>query len=159
MPPGGDPAGGTAEPGLGRTSEQRGHRRRRAARRTAIDILYQADVVEAAPTDVLEQWRAAGRSVTPYAAELVAGVERDLTEIDGILGAHAEGWAVHRMAVLDRTILRVACYELRSGLPAAIAINEAVDAAHALSTEDSGRFINGILGRVVKDMEAGTRLA
>jgi N utilization substance protein B len=55
------------------------------------------------------------------------------------------------MAVVDRTILRVACYELRTGVPTAVAINEAVDAAKRLSTEDSGRFINGVLGRIARD--------
>jgi transcription antitermination protein NusB len=108
----------------------------------------------AAPSAVLEQWVAAGRPVSKYAIELIEGVERILPEIDRIVGSHAEGWAVHRMAVVDRTILRVACYELGSGLPAPVAISEAVEAAKELSTGDSGRFINGILGRVVKEMDS-----
>jgi N utilization substance protein B len=93
--------------------------------------------------------------VPPYAADLVAGVERDREAIDRLLATHSEGWPVHRMAVVDRTILRIACHELRSGLPAAVAINEAVEAARELSTEASGRFINGLLGRVARDLEAG----
>ena len=128
-----------------------GHRRRHAARRAAIDILYQADVTEEAPGRVLREWEAAGRSVSPYAAEVVAGVEAARDQIDEVLGTHAEGWTVPRMAVVDRTILRVACYELRSGLPAAVAINEAVLAANELSTQNSGRFINGVLGRIAQD--------
>jgi len=103
------------------------------------------------PTEVLEQWRAAGRRIPLYAAELVEGVQRDRAAIDRILGTHAEGWAVYRMAVVDRTILRVAVFEIHAGLPAAVAINEAVEAANELSTEDSGRFINGILGRIVRE--------
>jgi transcription antitermination factor NusB len=125
-----------------------GHRRRRTARRTAIDILYQADVTGQRASDVVEQWRLAGRAVPDYAADLVTGVEEELAEIDELLGASSEEWPVHRMAVVDRTILRVACHEIRSGEPVAVAINEAVEAANELSTEDSGRFINGVLGKI-----------
>ena len=138
----------------GRKGGAAGHRRRRGARRMAIDILYQADVTARRPADVVEQWRAAGRRVTDYAAELTTGVQRHLEEIDGLLAAGSEGWAVHRMAAVDRTILRVACQEMRSGVPAAIAINEAIEGANELSTEDSGRFINGVLGKIARELEA-----
>jgi len=62
---------------------------------------------------------------------------------------------VPRMAVVDRTILRVACYEMSAGVPPAVAINEAVEAANELSTEDSGRFINGVLGRIARENGPG----
>jgi N utilization substance protein B len=100
---------------------------------------------------VLEEWRSAGRSVSDYAAELVDGVADRLGEIDSRIGSSSEGWAVYRMPVLDRTILRVACFELGAGVPAAVAISEAVDAANELSTGDSGRFVNGVLGAIVRD--------
>jgi transcription antitermination protein NusB len=131
----------------------RGHRRRHAGRRQAIDILYEADVRERPPGDVVREWRSLGRDPQPYAVELVEGVAGHLREIDAELNGHAEGWPVHRMAVVDRTILRVACYELSAGLAAAIAINEAVALATELSTEDSGRFINGVLGQIVRGRE------
>jgi N utilization substance protein B len=130
-----------------------GHRRRRAARRLAIDILFQADVTESSPSEAMREWRQAGRSVPAYAAELVEGVEGSRSEIDVDLGAHAEEWTVPRMAALDRTILRVACYEMRAGVPPAVAINEAVDAANELSTEASGRFVNGVLGKIARSGE------
>jgi transcription antitermination protein NusB len=143
------------------SSRSTGHRRRRAARRKAIDILYQADVTERSPRTVLDEWERAGRTVPTYTGSLVRGVEESMPDIDALLAAHSEGWTVHRMAVVDRTILRVACFELRSGVPTAVAINEAVDAAKQLSTEDSGRFINGLLGRIARDPqpspEAGPR--
>lgn len=129
-----------------------GHRRRRSARRLAIDILYQADVREQSPSQVLEEWRRAGRKIPDYTEDIVRGVERDVSRIDGELGANSEEWTVQRMAMVDRTILRVACYELRAGLPPAVAINEAVEAANELSTEDSGRFINGVLGRIARSI-------
>ena len=127
-----------------------GHRRRRAARRLALDVLYQADVTGAAPADVLRSWQDAGREVPDYAREIVAGVERDGAAIDAELGAHSEDWTVPRMATVDRTILRVAVYELRAGVPAPVAISEAVEAAKELSTEASGRFVNGVLGRIAR---------
>jgi transcription antitermination protein NusB len=78
-----------------------------------------------------------------------------MAEIDAKIGPSSEGWAVHRMPVIDRTILRVACYEMESGVPAAVAINEAVNAANELSTEDSGRFVNGVLGTIAREAADG----
>ena len=109
--------------------------------------------MERPASSVLEEWRSAGRSIPEYAVELVQGVAARLPDIDRVLGQHAEEWTVHRMAVVDRTILRVACYALWSGLPPAIAINEAVSIAGELSGDDSGRFINGVLGRVAREPE------
>lgn len=130
-----------------------GHRKRRAARRAAIDVIYQADVTDRTPLDVMDEWRRAGRTVHEYTEELVRGVQERIREIDRVLGANAEGWTVPRMAAVDRAILRVASYELSAGIPAAIAINEAVEVAKDLSTEDSGRFINGVLGRIARTSE------
>jgi N utilization substance protein B len=129
-----------------------GHRRRRSARRTAVDILYQADLLERPAHEVIAQWRSLGRSVPEYSQELVERVEEREAEIDRALGEHAEGWTVPRMAVVDRTILRVACQELSAGVPVAVVINEAVEMANELSTEDSGRFVNGVLGRIAEDL-------
>ena len=106
-----------------------------------------------APSEVLVEWRSAGRQVPAYAEDLVAGVERDLFEIDALLSRYSEEWTVARMAAVDRTILRVACYELRSGVPVGVAINEAVAGANELSTGDSGRFVNGVLGRIARTMD------
>jgi N utilization substance protein B len=130
------------------------------ARRQALDILYQADVRGEDPAAALQDWTADGREVPGFTREIVEGVTEHRAEIDEILGRHATGWTVHRMAVVDRTILRVACYELlfRPDVPAAAAINEAVEAAKELSTEDSGRFVNGILGRIASE-EVGDRPA
>lgn len=132
--------------------------RRHEARRQAIDILYQADVLGELALDVLEEWEAAGKKVAPFARQLIEGVSDHLEEIDEILGAHAEDWSVHRMPSVDRTILRVGCYELRfrDDIPAGASIDEAVEAAKQLSTEDSGRFVNGVLGQIARD-EAANR--
>ena len=127
---------------------------RREARRTALDILYQADVTGTEPTEVLEGWIDSGRDVDGFSRELVAGVGDHLPEIDLLLEEHTEGWTVSRMAVLDRAILRLAVHELRhrSDVPPSVAISEAVEAASALSSEGAARFVNGILGRIAAEM-------
>jgi len=126
---------------------------RRDDRRAAIDILYQADITDAAPAAVLEDWRAAGREVPPFAEQLALGVTDRLADIDLLLETHAEGWSVLRMAALDRTILRVGVYELlwSDEIPTSVAISEAVEAAAELSAEDAKRFVNGILGRIARE--------
>ena len=127
---------------------------RRRARRTAIDILYQADITEADPTLVLAEWVDAGRPVSAFSAELVEGVERHLPEIDLLLEEHTEGWTVARMAALDRTILRVAVHELhhRPDIPPSVAISEAVEAAVSTRSEGAPRIVNGILANVPSEM-------
>jgi transcription antitermination protein NusB len=127
-----------------------GHRRRRAARRVALDVLFQADVTGADPTAVVTAWQEAGRAVPAYAETLIAEVARDMAEIDAVLQASLEEWTVPRLAAVDRAILRVAVAEMRTGIPPAVAINEAVEAARELSTEASGRFVNGVLGKIAR---------
>ena len=91
--------------------------------------------------------------------KLVEGVAAHRAEIDGHLGRLAEEWTVDRMASLDRTILRIACFELlhQPDTPPGAAIDEAVQAAKELSTEDSSRFVNGILGRLVREQAEALR--
>lgn len=144
-----------------RDAERRASRResikgRRRARRRALDILYQADITQRPVAQVLEERREL-EDIDPFTAELVLGVADRIAELDQLIGEHAEGWTVHRMAVVDRNVLRLACYEMlwRQDVPVAVAIDEAVEAAKSLSTEDSGRFVNGILGRIARE-RAGT---
>jgi N utilization substance protein B len=128
---------------------------RREARRQAIDVLFQADLTRADARVILAEWHAAGRALDPFAEELVEGVTGARDGIDALLSSHSEHWPLDRMAGVDRTILRVAIYELlhRSDVPAAVAIDEAVRAAKELSTEDSGAFVNGILGRIAREVD------
>lgn len=158
-----DPAGPPGAPARGRGPTRKGRRAARAeataarrdARRRALDILYQADVSGVSPTAVMAQWLREGTDsdVPPFARELVQGVERHQIELDELLGRYAEDWTVARMPVVDRTILRLACHELlhRPDVPVAVAIDEAVAAAKELSTEASGRYVNGLLGRIARE--------
>lgn len=128
---------------------------RREARRLALDVLYQADVTRAGGRDVLAEWEATGREIPDYTRELVLGVDERRPELDLVIGSSAEGWSVERMPSLDRTILRIATYELTfAGVPVGAAIDEAVRAAKELSTEDSGRFVNGVLGKIARTSPA-----
>jgi N utilization substance protein B len=129
---------------------------RHQARRVAIDILYRCDLTGAGPSGVIADWRAGGRDVPVFSERLIEGVTRRLPEIDRLLEDHAEGWTVARMAALDRTILRVAVFELleRDDVPPSVAISEAVEAASELSAEEAARFVNGILGRIARGRAA-----
>jgi N utilization substance protein B len=92
----------------------------------------------------------------PFAADLVRGVQDHHAEIDGLLRRYARGWAVERMPAIDRTLLRIGVFELlhRPDVPPAVAISEAVELANLYSTEDSGRYVNGVLARIA-DEERG----
>lgn len=127
--------------------------RRREARRRAALILYQADVTGRAPAEVLEERAELGERLPSFTRQLVLGVSDHLPELDEVIGRAAEEWTVGRMAAVDRALLRLAAHEIlhREDVPAAVAIDEAVAAAKELSTEDSGRFVNGVLGRIARD--------
>ena len=128
---------------------------RRQDRRLAIEILFQADVTGTDGRSALQGWIGSGREVPPFTRALVEGVDEHLDEIDATIAAHSEGWTVDRMASVDRTVLRVAAYELAFGgeVPVGVAIDEAVRAAKDLSTEDSGRFVNGVLGKIARELD------
>ena len=127
---------------------------RSKARKRAVDLLYEADVRAADPRELLaERLAQADPPVPDYAVELVEGVTGNRERIDRVLGEHSEGWTVDRMPPVDRAVLRLALYELmlREDVPDAVAIDEAVELAKSLSTDESPRFVNGVLGRVLRE--------
>ncbi len=134
---------------------------RRSARRGAVEILYQADLTGQAADRVLTGWREAGRSVAAFSAELVEGVFEHAPEIDLLLAEHADRWSVSRMTALDRTILRVAVFELlyRPDVPASVAISEAMEAVSELSSDEARKFVNGVLAGVAREVgrDAGSK--
>jgi transcription antitermination protein NusB len=129
---------------------------RSAARRRALDILYEADLLEQPIAEVLERHLDDPGRDPPdhYAVELVRGVERLRPELDERIGNAAEHWTIERMPLLDRNLLRLAGYELvaRPEVPTAVALDEAIELAKLLSTSESGRFVNGVLGRVAAEV-------
>jgi N utilization substance protein B len=127
---------------------------RSKARKRALDILYEADLRGTDPVDTLAERLAQSDPPVPeYAVELVQGVTGNRGGIDELLGRSAEGWTVERMPPVDRAVLRLALYELlwRDDVPAAVVIDEAVELAKSLSTDESPRFVNGVLGRVLRE--------
>ncbi|MEB4616235.1 transcription antitermination factor NusB [Leucobacter sp. M11] len=131
---------------------------RSKARKRALDLLYQADLRELSLDEIVrtEAARAAGEpdrlASWLYAREIVDGVHDHRDEIDGLIGDLAHGWTLDRMPAVDRAILRLASWEILHNpeIPAAVAIDEAVELAKSLSTEDSAKFVNGVLGRVAE---------
>ena len=132
---------------------------RRGARRLALDILYQSDLTGRTPSDVMAELVATGQRVPPFAREIVTGVERHAADLDGLVARHVRGWTIERLAVVDRNVLRLAAFELlhRPDVPPAAAISQAVEAAKELSTDESGRFVNGILGAIARELTAEER--
>jgi N utilization substance protein B len=127
---------------------------RTKARKRAVDILYEAGARGVDPVAALAERQALAEApVHDYTVELVQGISANSTRIDEILGEVAQGWTVARMPDVDRALLRVAVFELlwRDDVPDAVAIDEAVELAKSLSTDSSPRFVNGVLGRVVRD--------
>jgi transcription antitermination protein NusB len=130
---------------------------RSKARKRALDVLYEADLRDVDPmTTLADRVKLAEPPVNDYTIELVEGVHAHGQRIDAILSDYAEGWTVARMPDVDRAILRLGVYELlwRDDVPDAVAIDEAVELAKALSTDESPRFVNGVLARVVRDWPA-----
>jgi len=99
-------------------------------------------------------------AVRVFAEPLIRGVLERQAEIDDRIKQYARNWDLHRMAVVDRNILRLAIYEMlhREDIPPVVSINEAVDIAKRFSTEDSGKFVNGILDRVKGDLMRPARV-
>ncbi|AHH96116.1 transcription antitermination factor NusB [Kutzneria viridogrisea] len=130
---------------------------RSKARKRAVDVLYEADLRGADAVTLLSE-RVGSPDVPPvndYTISLVEGVTAHRSRIDELLSEHAEGWTLARMPAVDRAVLRMGVYELLwvSDVPDAVAIDEAVELAKALSTDDSPRFVNGVLDSIARIAE------
>jgi N utilization substance protein B len=129
---------------------------RTKARKRALDILFAADIRGGPVAEILldEAQRATSepdrQASWLYAREIVDGFIDHQSEIDETIASYARGWTLERMPAVDRAILRVAVWELQqdSGVPASVVISEAVELATELGSDDSARFVNGLLGSV-----------
>lgn len=132
--------------------QPRPQRARTKARKRALDILFESEARGEDPLEVLAHRRTTDDAppVSDYAATLVEGVVAHRERIDQLLAEHAEGWTVARMPAVDRSLLRIGVYELlwEDDVDDPVAITEAVELARTLSTDDSPRFLNGVLGRI-----------
>jgi len=131
---------------------------RSKARKRAIDMLYGADLRGSSLNEAIGE--AATRALTEtgrdaswnYAREIVLGIADHGDEIDELIETYSQGWTLERMPVVDRAIIRIGIWELlfNEGVPDNVAIAEAVGMASQLSTEDSGKFVNGLLARIAQ---------
>jgi N utilization substance protein B len=126
---------------------------RSKARRLALDILFAAELREERPTEVLAQRGRPNQdelSEYAHAVRLVEGVQEHGARIDELLATYATGWTLDRMPVVDRNLLRMGAFELLwvEDVPDGVAVSEAVALATDLSTDESPRFVNGLLSRL-----------
>ena len=127
---------------------------RRQSREVALQSLYQVDVGKSDPESAINYLAlngGAGKDDIDFARELVMGALANLQEIDSIIVSYSKDWQLERLARVDRNIIRLSIYEIiyRNDIPPSVSVNEAVELAKVFGGEDSGKFVNGILGRVV----------
>jgi N utilization substance protein B len=124
---------------------------RRKARKRALDFLYEADIRNGNAIALLGTRGESDLSQSDYVMELLVGVSNNKEKIDELITTYAQGWDMDRMPAIDRNILRIALFEIlfKSDLDDQVAASEAVEIASELSTEDSAKYINGVLGRII----------
>ena len=130
---------------------------RTLARSQALQLLFQAEANARAVLDVLDgEYALSQGPLDDYARRLALGADERRPELDAVIAARSRGWSVARMNAVDRNLLRLALYEMLyvDEVDVAVTIDECVELAKAYGTDESSRFVNGILGRVADDLEA-----
>jgi len=133
---------------------------RRQAREAAMKTLYQMDVGGIDPEVAIKN-TAEIEAIAPddliFTRELVLGSTEHLSEIDDTIAALSHDWNIERLARVDRNIMRMAIYEIlyRDDIPFSVTVNEAVELAKTFGSEDSGKFVNGVLGKVTRKNDGG----
>ncbi len=135
---------------------------RREGRTLAVQFLFQRDFNAGELDAALEQFWADQRpstKVREFAESLIRGVEGERAELDRQLQGFADHWDIERMGGVDRNVMRVSLFEMlhRPDIPPVVSINEAVELAKELSSDESGRFVNGILDRALRDVQRAAR--
>jgi N utilization substance protein B len=120
---------------------------RRTARKQAFLNLYQSDVNDSPLGPTMERWRKYRGDLEEYAVRLARGVEEEQEKLDAVLSAVSVGWPVHRMSTVDRSILRLALYEMLyvEDVPPDVAVNEAIELAKGFSGNEAPAFVGGVL--------------
>jgi len=139
---------------------------RRKGRELAVQVLYQWDIHRNTTQWLADFWEQnkTHPETRKFADELIQGVIAHADDLDGVIGRCAENWSVSRMAITDRTVLRIAVYELlhMPDIPARVTLNEAIEIVRLFGDEQSGAFVNGILDRILREepgLEAKAREA
>jgi N utilization substance protein B len=130
---------------------------RHQARKRAVDLLFEAEARGLTPAAVAEARGSLAESesdvapLNPYTLTVANGVTEHFAHIDDLISAHLQGWTLERLPAVDRAVLRVAVWELlhAEDVPEPVAVDEAVELAKKLSTDDSPGFVNGVLGQIM----------
>ncbi|HXR41317.1 MAG TPA: transcription antitermination factor NusB [Acidothermaceae bacterium] len=130
---------------------------RHQARKRAVDLLFEAEARGLTPAEVADERDALAERKTdvkplnPYTVTVARGVTQHSAHIDDLISAHLQGWTLDRLPAVDRAILRVAVWELlhANDVPGPVAVDEAVELAKKLSTDESPGFVNGVLGQIM----------
>lgn len=134
------------------------HEERTLARKHALQLMYQGEILEKAPRELIEnaQLVPETQGLDEYALMLLDGTKEKLEAIDELIDSASDNWTLDRMPVVDRSLLRLTSYEMRyvDDVPVSVSINEAVNLAKEFGGDDSPRFINGILGRIATQLES-----
>lgn len=125
--------------------------KRRHAREKAIQVLFQIDVTDTDPREALEHVLNEGEG-DEFLSELVFGTLENLEKIDEVIKENLVNWSFSRIGNVDRSVLRMASYEmvLRDDIPVNVSLNEAVELAKLFGGEESGRFVNGVLSKIMQ---------
>ncbi len=128
---------------------------RRESRERALSLCYEREARSISVSELLDDLPVAPDA---YAVELLRGVEDNVVELDDLLREYSQNWTVERMPAVDRAVLRLGCFELthEPDVPTAVVISEAVELAKQYSTENSGRFVNGLLARIAERVRAAS---
>lgn len=130
--------------------------KRRRSREIILKLLYQKELNEQDPEDMLEQFwheREENEEVKIFVASIFCGVNESKDELDTWIMKYSKNWDLNRLNIIDKCILRLSVYELlhRKDIPPKVSINEAIDISKKYSNADAGKFINGILDKVSKE--------
>lgn len=123
---------------------------RRKARRAAVVVLYQGDLLGLTPAAALERAEGTEPVTDPYTRRLVLGVGEHVQAIDDVVSRHLADWTLERLGSVERTILRIGAFELGwvPDVPTAVIVDEAVDLAKRFASDEAGSLVNGVLGAV-----------
>jgi transcription antitermination protein NusB len=126
---------------------------RREARERAMALLYECESKSISPAELIE---ALPVPAEPFTVELVVGVGQHLDDLDETIRRYAKDWTLERMPAIDRAVLRIGIFELahRPDVPTGAVISEAVELVKTFSTDDSGRFVNGMLSAIAANVRA-----
>lgn len=125
---------------------------RRRARKVALEILYQREITGSSIDIILEKhlYPEGSDPITDFCRRILHGVTEHQKEIDELIEKYADNWALERMPLLDRNMIRIGIYEMlyEPDIPHSVSINEAIELAKVYGTADSSKFVNGVLGKI-----------